>query len=201
MTNRVKVRGGSRYWVRGLYVSPEGKIKKQLHALVDAKLKEDVDEVCRRLNLSISQFVERALRFYMTAVQVLGREPSEGEVLIFFSSLKQVKKLVHDALTSVNVPELESEEETKVVSVLYQRYLMYGQKYVLVRDDSDLMEIFDMAPETVKSTLMKLENKRIAFVRRKRDLGVYKIGLYTSFIEKLSKYLLQTPQTRTQTIM
>ena len=168
---------------RSIHITCDGEVKVHTHILLNAEVRRRVEELARRRSRSLSEVVEEALRLYLSIVSILGREPTTDEVTRIVNGFVLYSEVMKDMLTRLPLPRVTSDDEVKVVQRLYANYLFTGDPSVIIRNDYDLMETFDMPPEQAKNTILKLRNKGIIYMVELGG-GAWKIGLRKEYIEK-----------------
>jgi len=80
-----------------------------------------------------------------------------------------------------------SEKEKEVVEVLVDHYRKTGSKFLYFNTQFDFAERFKVDPDTAREVIKNLKQDGIIYVFRDKQLGAWKIGLKTAFIELLNK--------------
>ena len=78
-----------------------------------------------------------------------------------------------------------SEKEKEVVEVLIDHYNKTGSKYLYFDTPFDFAERFKISPQMATEVLKRLKQDGIIYVFRDRQLGSWKIGLKSAFLEAL----------------
>jgi len=78
-----------------------------------------------------------------------------------------------------------SEKEKEVVEVLIDHYNKTGSKYLYFDNPFDFAERFKISPQMATEVLKRLKQDGIIYVFRDRQLGSWKIGLKSAFLEAL----------------
>jgi len=168
---------------RSIHITCDGEVKVHTHILLNAEVRRRVEELARRRNRSLSDVIENALKLYLLLHDILGREPTSDEVVQIVNGFVMYREVMKQTLQKLPTPRVESEAEARVVQTLYANYLFTGDPSVIIRNDYDLMETFDMPPEQAKNTILKLRNKGIIYMVELGG-GAWKIGLRKEYIEK-----------------